>query len=66
MVAYQAMLSNPNNLARVQAVKRSIEAAGGKLSIARPTKEGMTLVTLVLPEGVLPDRFLPDVPFYPM
>ena len=65
MVTYQAMLSNPNNLARVQAARRSIEAAGGKVQIASPTKEGMTLVTLLLPDGVFPTRFFADLPFYP-
>lgn len=65
MVTYQAMLSNPNNLARVQAARRGIEAAGGKLTIAPPTKEGMVLVTLLLPEGVFPAQFFPDLPFYP-
>lgn len=65
MVTYQAMLSNPNNLVRVQAARRSIEAVGGKVTIAPPTKEGMTLVTLLLPEGVFPTRLFPDLPFYP-
>lgn len=65
MVTFQAMLSNPNNLTRVQAARRSIEAAGGKVQIASPTKEGMILVTLLLPEGVFPMQFLPGLPFYP-
>ena len=66
MVTYQAMLSNPNNLTRVQAARRAIEAAGGKVTIAPPSKEGMTLVTLLLPEGVFPAHFFPELPFYPM
>lgn len=66
MVTYQAILSNPNNLARVREARRGIEAAGGTVEIALPTKEGLTLVTLMLPEGIFPNRFLPDLPFYPI
>lgn len=65
MVTYQAMLANPNSLARIQAARRGIEAAGGKVQIAPPTKEGKTLVTLLLPEGVFPAHFFPELPFYP-
>lgn len=66
MVAYQAMLRNPANVARVQAARRAIEQVGGRIQIAPPTKDGMTLVVLSLPEGYAPDHFLPGLPFYPV
>lgn len=66
MVAYQAVLSNPNNLARVQAAKREIERANGRVSIATPNTAGLTLVVLELPEGYTPDHFVPGLPFYPV
>lgn len=65
-VAYQAMLSNPANVARVRAAQRAIEQIGGKVSIAAPTKVGMVIVLLYLPEGYTPDQFLPGLPFYPV
>ncbi len=66
VVVYQAMLSNPSNVARVRAVARMIESAGGNVTIAPPTKVGMVLVTLYLPPGYEPDQFLPGMPFYPL
>lgn len=66
MVAYQAMLSNPTNVTRVRAVQRSIEQVGGKVSFAPPTKVGMVVVLLLLPEGYTPDQFLAGLPFYPV
>jgi hypothetical protein len=66
MVAYQALLSNPDNLARLQAAKREIERAKGRVSIAAPNKAGLTLVVLELPEGSTPDQFVPGLPFYPV
>lgn len=66
MVVYQAMLSNPNNVARVRSVQRAIEQAGGKVSISPPTKVGMVVVMLSLPEGYSPDQFIPGLPFYPI
>lgn len=65
-VAYQAMLSNPANVARVRAAQRAIEQAGGKVTIAPPTKVGMVVVLLHLPEGYTPDQFVPGLPFYPI
>lgn len=66
LVVYQAMLSNPNNVARVRAVQRAIEQIGGKVTISPPTKVGMVVVLLSLPEGYTPDQFIPNLPFYPM
>lgn len=66
VIAYQAMLSNPTNVARVRAAARAIESIGGKVIIAPPTKLGMVLITLHLPPGFTPDQFLPGLPFYPV
>ncbi len=66
LIAYQALLSNPENLARVQAAKREIEQVGGKVSIAAPNKSGLTLVIIELPQGYAPNQFVPGVPFYPV
>jgi hypothetical protein len=66
MVAYQAILGNPTNVARVQAARSAIDQVGGRVQIAPPTKDGMTLVVLTLPEGYAPERFLPGLPFYPV
>lgn len=66
LIAYQALLSNPASAARVQALKRAIERAGGRVSIAPPTREGMVLVILEMPDGVMPEQFFPDMPFYPV
>ncbi|MBF6590098.1 MAG: hypothetical protein IVW57_06130 [Ktedonobacterales bacterium] len=66
LIIYQALLSHPDNLARVQAAKREIERVGGRLSLAPPTKTGMVAATLELPEGYRPEDFVPGVPFYPV
>ncbi len=66
LIAYQALLSNPENLARVRAAKREIERVKGTVSIAAPNKAGLTLVILELPEGYAPDQFVPGLPFYPV
>jgi hypothetical protein len=66
MVVYQAMLSNPANVARVRAAQPHIEQVGGKVNIAAPTKVGMVVIVLYLPEGYTPDQFIPGLPFYPV
>lgn len=66
LIAYQALLSNPENVARVQAARREVERVGGRVSLAPPTKAGMVAVILELPEGYRPEQFVPGLPFYPM
>jgi hypothetical protein len=66
LLVYEAILSNPRNIAQVQAARRAIEDAGGRVIIAPPTKAGMVLVTLRLPEPYAPQYFLPGLPFYPV
>jgi len=66
LYAYQALLSNQQNVARVQRARQEIERMGGRVRIAPPSKVGMVLVVMELPEGALPEHFVPGVPFYPM
>ncbi|WIG61570.1 MAG: hypothetical protein OJF49_004318 [Ktedonobacterales bacterium] len=66
LITYQALLSNPENVARIQALRREIERLGGTVSIGPPSKVGMVLVLLKLPEGLLPQRLFPGIPFYPI
>jgi hypothetical protein len=66
MIAYQALLSNAENVARVEAARRQIERIGGRVHLATAQRVGMVLVTLELPEGHAPAEFFPDLPFYPV
>ena len=66
LFAYQALLSNPQNVTQVRARKREFERLGGRVTLAPPTNVGMVLVILELPEGYTPDQFFPGMPFYPM
>ncbi len=66
LIPYQALLANPQNVATIRARKREVEGVGGRVEIAPPTKVGMVLVILELPEGQSPDQFFPGIPFYPM
>ena len=66
MIAYEAMLSDPERVARVRQATKTIESIGGSVQIAPPTPQSMTLVTLWLPRGYLPEQFLPGFPFYPV
>jgi hypothetical protein len=66
LIAYQALLSNPDNLARIQDARREIERRGGRVTFATPTKTGMVAVVIELPEGTRPEDIVPGIPFYPM
>jgi hypothetical protein len=61
---YEAMLSQAQHVARLQAARQAIERAGGKMKIAPPTSGGLILVTLRLPDPATPQDFLPGLPFY--
>ena len=65
MQTYQALLSRPDNVAKVKQMRRAIESAGGKIELAPPTSTGMVRVTLWLPVSHQPNNFFPDLPFYP-
>jgi hypothetical protein len=66
LITYQALLSNPQNVARVRAAKGDIERIGGTVSIAPPTNVGMVLVLVELPDTHRPEQFFPGMPFYPL
>jgi hypothetical protein len=66
LVPYQALLGNPQNVARVRAARPSIESVGGQLTLLPPTKAGMVAVLIELPPGYHPDQFCPGIPFYPI
>jgi hypothetical protein len=66
LISYQALLANQQNVAIVRSRKREVERAGGRVTMAPPTKVGVVLVILELPEGYSPDQFFPGLPFYPM
>lgn len=63
---YEALITQPENVARVHAGIRAIERVGGSVQIAPPTHDGITLVTLILPDPYRPDQFFPGLPFYPI
>lgn len=63
MASYEAVISRPDNLARIQAARRAIERIGGTVAIAPPNAVGMVLVVLTLPAPYTPDDFLPGIPF---
>jgi hypothetical protein len=66
LVTYQALIANPESVARIRAAQRDIERVGGRVHIAPPTRVGMVLIILELPEHITPDQVFPGVPFYPM
>lgn len=66
LIMYQALLSNAENIARVEAARRQIERIGGRVHLAAAQRVGMMLVTLELPQGYGPEAFFPDLPFYPV
>jgi hypothetical protein len=65
LIQYQALLANPQNVASVQERKPDVERVGGQLAVAPPTRVGMVVVILELPEGCSPEQFFPGIPFYP-
>ena len=65
LIQYQALLANPQNVASVQARMREVEDVGGQLAISPPTRVGMVIVILELPEDYSPEQFFPGIPFYP-
>ncbi|HEX5156868.1 MAG TPA: hypothetical protein VFW17_06615 [Ktedonobacterales bacterium] len=66
MKVYEAILAHPASVARVVAARPAIERAGGSVKLAPPTRSGMVLATLMLPDQYTPQDFLPGLPFYPM
>ena len=65
MQVYQALLSRPESMDQLRQARQTIERIGGKVAIDPPTKAGMVVVTLWLPQPYRPEQFLPGLPFYP-
>ena len=65
-IVYQAQITLPATLARIQAARSIIELAGGKAEFFPATTPGLTIVRVTLPESVPPEALLPGVPFFPL
>ncbi len=65
MRTFQAQLTLPASIARVQAAAHAIERIGGRVEIRSAGTAGVTIVRLHLPEPHAPERFVPGLPFYP-
>lgn len=66
LIVYQALLASQQNVATIRSRVREVERVGGRVEIAPPTKVGMMLVILELPEGYSPNQLFPGIPFYPL
>ena len=64
MIAYEALLTQRENLVKVQAERRRIEQIGGAIQIEQ--SGGAIVVTLLLPAAYTPQQFYPDLPFFPV
>jgi hypothetical protein len=63
---FQAQLTLPASLMRVQVARPDIERVGGLLEFIPTDVSGLTTVRIHLPERYQPEQFLPGLPFYPM
>jgi hypothetical protein len=63
---YQAQVTLPTTLARIQAARSVIELSGGKLEFVMTTTPGLTIVRITLPESLPLDAVLPGIPFFPL
>jgi hypothetical protein len=66
MQHFEAMLTRPESLMRVQAARPEIQRIGGYIDIQPSGSPDLSLVLLHLPEPHQPDDFLPDIPFFPV
>jgi hypothetical protein len=64
--AYQAQLTLPASLARVRDARPEIERSGGRVEMLPTETAGLTTVRIHLPESLLPEHFIPGLPFYPV
>jgi Tfp pilus assembly protein PilN len=64
MIAYEALLTQSDSLARLQARRRQIEQIGGALRIEQAG--AALLVTLTLPAQHAPEQFFPGMPLFPV
>ena len=63
-IVYQAQITLPATLARIEAARSIIELAGGNVEIFTTSTPGLTIVRLMLPESLPPEAVLPGVPFF--
>jgi hypothetical protein len=63
---YEVALSQRESVAHVRAAERIIRREGGEITLTPMEATGMVLVTLSLPAPLTPDRYFPDIPFYPV
>ena len=66
MQHFEAMLTRPESLVRVEAARSSIERIGGRIEIQPSGSPDLTIVVLRLPAPHQPDEFLPELPFFPL
>ncbi len=66
MQHFEAMLTRPESLIRVQGARPAIESVGGRIEIQSSGSNDLTIVLLHLPEPYQPDEFLPELPFFPI
>lgn len=66
MQHFEAMLTRPESLIRVQEARSAIERVGGRIEIQPSGSPDLTIVLLHLPEPFQPDEFVPEVPFFPV
>lgn len=65
-ITYQAQITLPATLARLQAAREGIERAGGTLEVLPTATPGLTLARLTLPASLSPEVVAPGVPFFPL
>ena len=64
LVVYQALLTKPSSLERVQAQRQAIIKVGGRVHVQPGNVAGQASVVLELPAPYQPDDFLPGLPFF--
>jgi hypothetical protein len=63
MRTYEALLADQQSVKQVEAARREVEQAGGRLRVYPPNKSGLTLVELTLPAPLRPTTLFPGLPF---
>ena len=66
VVEYEAILSQQEAITAVRVASKRIASVGGAVEMSPPTRTGMVIVTLRLPENYQPQQFFPGLPFYPI
>lgn len=64
--AYQASVTLPATLQRIQGARERIARLGGEVEILPTATPGLTIVRLLLPKEVTPEAAVPGVPFFPL